>query len=362
MSTTLLKVRAQYPLHCHSIGAVIGVLVYLFVGPGDCPSPAEAVPPFLYGSLFAFIAIQLLAVIVENIIFSISAKGSIFDRRGERKRRWLPFWLAIRVLIYLLEIEIVIVCTVAVFGPAPFAAGALQCPEYHDGPLVFAKTAVGTLIVFLAIYGVSFAIFLDPLRLCHPPTIINKLKDVISKKAHNEEDHGCDGGSEDCEAAARLDNDAVRHGSNCHAANSSSDANSSTDIDRRTTRVLGFGRFRGRVKRAICCLNAGGRRSKDTAFQEVAFALYTLFSQGDIENRLVPSDIVAGMVLLNRCHKRKKNIRCSRDVDKGCTCKECLRIKFKCVSLTCEKHLTSGCLRCLHVYCTCVYIISWFFN
>ena len=307
-----------------SIGAVIGVLIYLFVGPEGCSDPAgaaEAVPPLLYGSLFAFIFIQLLAVIVENIIFSISAKGSIYDSEHERKRRWLPFWLFIRVLLFLIEMEVVIVCAVAVFGPAPYAAGALMCPEYHDGPLVFAKAVVITLFVLLAIYASGFAIFLDPLGVCHAPVIIEKLKELIEngKKDENE--------GVDFEAAGKKNEEL---GLEADHQNQPADNNSS---DSSRGRLLGLGRFLGKAKRALCCLNTGGKRSKTSAFREVALALYTLFSDtDDVEKRLVPSDILAGMILLSQNHDRVKKIpKCTSAVE-GCICRRCSRKEFRRVS------------------------------
>ena len=292
---------------------MIGVLIYLFVGPEGCPDPPETVPPLLYGSLFAFIVIQLLAVIVETIIFSISAKGSIYHSEQERKRRWLPFWLFIRVLLFLIETELAIVCTVAVFGPAPYAAGALQCPEYHNGPLVFAKAVVITLFVLLAIYATGFAIFLDPLGVCRAPTIIEKLKELIENEKKDKES--------DYEADRR---------------NEPVNTNSGDPSHHDRGRMIGLGHILGKAKRALCCLNTGGKRSKTTALREVALALYTLFSADteDLEKRLVPSDILAGMILLSQYHDQKKKIQCSFAVEgsKRCVCRRCSRKEFRRVS------------------------------
>jgi hypothetical protein len=333
-------------MHICSIGAVIGVLIYLFVGPEGCSDPAgaaEIVPPLLYGSLFAFIFVQLLAVIVENIIFSISAKGSIYDSKHERKRRWLPFWLFIRVLLFLVEIEVVIVCAVAVFGPAPYAAGALQCPEYHDGPLVFAKAIVITLCVLLAIYASGFAIFLDPLGVCHAPITIEKLKELIKNGKMDEDDS---------EAADQNFNDTNPNESShkekqamcClstggkekeeHDKEAARQNESSSDSSRE--RSIGLGHFLGKAKRALCCLNTGGKRSKSSALREVALALYTVFSDTeDEEKRLVPSDILAGMILLSQYHKKMKKTQCSSasEGNKGCVCRQCLIKEFRRVSL-----------------------------
>ena len=273
---------------------MIGVLIYLFVGPDGCPDPPEQVPPFLYGCLFAFIGIELPIVLVENIILSISLKGPIFDHIYKNKRRWLPFWLLIRVILYFIEAAVVIVCTVAVFGPAPFAAGALQCPEYHDGPLVFAQAVIVTLLVILGIYAAGFAIYLDPLGLCCAPSVLEDLGHIDEV------------GDDELDAELR-------------------EYLSNNQLGKLHRNHIGFGRAFRKVRGTLCCLNAGGKRSRTTAMQEVSLALYTLFSdvgREDKRDRMVPSDLVAGMILVsrNQKHKREHCPVCTNDYTISCTC------------------------------------------
>lgn len=275
--------------YSHSIGAVTGVLIYLFVGPEGCPDPPEIVPPFLYGSLFVFIGIQLIVVIVENILFSISIKGPIY---GHKKRRWLPFWLFTRVALFFVETAVVILCTVAVFGPAPYAAGALQCPEYHDGPLVFARVVVVLLLVLLVIYAIGFAIYLDPLGLCCAPSLLQEMRVVDDTEELDD----------DLRAYLTQNNLGKLHRSH-----------------------IGYGRAFRKVRGALCCLNAGGQRSRTTAMQEVALALHTIFSDVGLEDksqRLVPSDLVAGMILVSRNQKHIKKTcpDCSANEGVNCSC------------------------------------------
>ena len=279
----------------------------MFVGPEGCTNdPPDRAPPFLYGSLFAFIGVQLLAIIVENIIFSISVKGPIYDRHN--KRRWLPCWLLTRVLLFIAETEMVIVCTVAVFGPAPYGAGALQCQEYHDGPLVFARVAVIALLVLLAIYAIGFAIFLDPLELCRAPVVIEKLKKVIDE-------------SEDFDSNEDDESWNLEHGE--HKPNA---------VRTRSQSRIGLGRVLTKMKRALCCLNAGGKRSKKTALREVALALYTIFSDEDVQKGLVLTDILAGMILVSRSQKYGCEI-CRNAGKPRCSCNR-LENKFREVSCT----------------------------
>lgn len=279
---------------------MIGVLIYLFVGPEGCPDPPENVPPFLYGSLFAFIGVELPVVIIENIILSISLKGPIYDKN---KRRWLPFWLLIRVILFFIEAAVVIICAGAVFGPAPHGAGALQCPEYHDGPLVFAEAVVVTLLVLLGIYAVGFTIFLDPLGICCAPSVLEDLGHID-------------------EAEDELDADLREYLSN-------------NNLGKLHRNHIGFGRAFRKVRGALCCLDAGGKRSRTTAMQEVALALHTVFSEAgrvdkrdgitgkvDKRDRIVPSDLVAGMILVsrNQKHKRENCLQCTRNRGLSCTC------------------------------------------
>ena len=287
--------------YVHSIGAVIGVLIYLFVGPEGCPDPPEQVPPFLYGSLFSLLGIELLTVLVENIIFSISIKGPMYDHHN-KNRQWLPFWLFARVPLFVVELAVVIVCTVAVFGPAPYAAGALQCPEYHDGPLVFAEAVVVGLLVLLLFYALGFAIYLDPLGLCCAPSVLEEMR-------HVDDVEELDGEQREYLAENKLGKLHRNH--------------------------IGFGRVFRKVRGALCCLSAGGKRSRNTAMQEVALALHTIFSDvGGHDNpkdNLVISDLVAGMILVSRNQKFKRE-ECS-----DCTSKEnascsCLVKDFRAVS------------------------------
>ena len=295
--------------HAHSIGAVIGVLIYLFVGPEGCPEPQENVPPFLYGSLFAFIGVQLLTVLVENVIFSISAKGSIYDHRTKKpRRRSIGLWLLVRVGLFFVETAVVIVCTVAVFGPAPYAAGALQCPEYHDGPLVFAEAVTVGLIVLLTLYAIGFTIYLDPLGICCAPSL---LKDTKHLQDHSSLPHNCkytEEGTDGDSERKTLDEVATQ-----------------SNVGQVHRNHIGFGRIFRKFRGVVCCLSAGGKRSRTTAMQEVALALHTVFSDVGVkkpEERVVPSDLVAGMILVSRNQKstRENCPNCSSRDGVSCTC------------------------------------------
>lgn len=72
---------------------------------------------------------------------------------------------------------------------------------------------------------------------------------------------------------------------------------------------LGHRKFYRRFKALCCCFKTGGNRSSSLAMHDAAKALHTMF--GDLD--LVPSDVVAGLVLLHRDQK-KKMLECKCDV------------------------------------------------
>ena len=265
------------------------MLIYLFFGPDGCPQEEE-VPPFLYGSLFALLGILLLAVFNENIIFSISLKGSI-DNNSNR-RYWLPHWLMARVVLIVIEFASVLVCMVAIFGPGPYAAGALQCPEFHDGPLIFAKVVVILLLVTILIYFIGFSLYLDPFGLLCSPSLWHDLEKLEKAAEREEEGEGAEG-AEDVEGGilAYAKNNRLGHLHRSH---------------------IGYGKIFRKLRGVMCCLNGGrgNNRSRATAMHEMALAFHTVFSGG----QKVTTDLVAGLIMLSQYQKKVRK-RCSVEKD-----------------------------------------------
>jgi hypothetical protein len=169
-----------------------------------------------------------------------------------------------------MEFLVLIVCLVAVFGPAPYAAGALQCPEYHDGPLVFAKVVVvGTLITIL-VYVTGFFIYLDPCGLLCSPSVWHDYE-THYKEAEKVAD------STDA-VHAYFQDSRLGHLHRSH---------------------YGYGRIFWKIRSLFCCTDSTGNRSRTTAMQEMALAFHTLFSDTDH----VTTDLVAGLILLSRYQK-----------------------------------------------------------
>lgn len=252
---------------------MVGVLVYLFITPSGCDSDDSEVPPFLYGSLFALATLEVIIMINEVVIFSISSRGAIHDTES---RKTLPGFLFVRVILFVLEVAVVIVCLFAVFSPS--VSGQLDCKEIQNGPLTFARVLLIALLVILAVYAVGFLVFIDACS-CLTPDF---LKDMTHLNAI-----GGDGIHDD-----KLD-----------------------EKERKVLEEYGTGKFhrskvgKGKILRRVwallCCHRGSGHRSRTVALNDLAKAIYTVFSDSDV----VVSDLVVGLILVNR-HQKKKQKEC----------------------------------------------------
>ena len=150
-----------------------------------------------------------------------------------------------------------------------------------------------TLLVLLCLYAIGFIIYLDPLGICCAPSVLEDLGHID-------------------EAEDELDAELREYLSNNH-------------LGKLHRNHIGFGRAFRKVRGALCCLDAGGKRSRTTAMQEVALALHTVFSDAgreDKRDRIVPSDLVAGMILVSRNQKNKREncSQCANNRAVSCTC------------------------------------------
>lgn len=237
----------------------------------------ESIPPFLYGSLFLLVGVLLLAILNENIIFSISSRGSVVYKMERRK--WLKFWLFLRVGTITAEFVILLVCLVAVYGPAPYAAGALECAEFHDGPLVFARVIVILMLATILLYVVGFLVYLDPCGLLCSPKIWGDYETLHQSVAESE-NHA--------DIGEYLKDSRLGHLHRSH---------------------YGYGRIFYKIRGLLFCKNGAGNRSRTTAMQEMALAFHTLFS----DSNFVTSDLIAGMILLSRYQKKLRERWCAKE-------------------------------------------------
>ena len=251
------------------------MLVYLFITPSGCESDVSEVPPFLYGSLLALVTLEVVIMINEVVIFSISSRGAI---RDSKRRKSLPVFLFVRVILFVVEVAMVIVCLFAVFSPS--VSGQLDCKEIQNGPLTFARVLLIMLLVLLAIYTVGFLVFIDACN-CLTPRF---LKDMTHLN--------------------------VVGGDGIHDDNLSEE-------ERKTLAEYGTGKFhrskvgKGKIIRRmwalLLCQRSSGHRSRSIALRDLAKAIYTVFSDSDV----VVSDLLAGLILVNRDQKKKqKECKC----------------------------------------------------
>lgn len=262
------------PSLSRSFGLVVGILVYLYVpeNTSQCTADTQTIPPFLYGSLFALLVIELAAMVSETLVFSISARGTL---SSSKRRGKLPIFLLIRVVLFVLEIVTVIVCTVAVYDPGTLER--LTCIELQQNSLRFARGVIISLWVLLFIYTVGFLVFLDPCGAC-TPSLLSEMEII------NEYDN--------------LDKDAdgLYHAS-CTAEDI--EKGNGGKIPKLHRSKLGQLRLYRKFATLCCCIQAGGNQSQTFALRELSRALYTLFSDVD----MVLSDILAGVVLLKRSQR-----------------------------------------------------------
>lgn len=262
-----------------SFGLIFGVLVYLYVPESTtlCTAETQLIPPFLYGSLIALLVIELLAMISETLVFSVSARGTLSN---SKRRGKLPIFLLSRVVLFILEIVMVIVCTVAVYNPSTLEQ--LTCSELQQNSLRFARGVIISLWVLLFLYTIGFLIFLDPCGVCTPSLlremeIINEFDNFDKKDAD---------GLYCASSAAAWDIEKGNGGK----------------FPRLHRSKVGQLRLYRKFATLCCCLQAGGNHSQTFALRELSRALYTLFSDVD----MVLSDVLAGIVLLKNSQKALK--------------------------------------------------------
>ena len=198
------------------------------------------------------------------------------------RRNSLQYWLFIRVGLIIVEFLCLLVCAVAVFGPAPYAAGGLECSEFHDGPLLFAQIIVVIMLIVILVYFIGFGLYLDPFGLLCSPSLWHDLEKV-EKAAEN--------------PMEEVDGEILAYAKNSRLGN----------LHRSH---IGYGKIFRKLRGLLCCLNSNGNRSRSTAMHEMALAFHTMFSSED----KVTTDIVAGLILLSQYQKRLRQ-KCTDNDD-----------------------------------------------
>ena len=267
---------------------MLGVLIYLYAAPLGCDNESLVTPPWLYGTLFASLLLEFAVVISDAIIMSKSCRGRIdhtdivhrdttfhmvdggagtsngsrtSDPDSAGPRRTLKRYLFLRIVLFLLEFVLS-----GMYGYACWSPGLtdqlLRCDEFR-GPIYFARAVAVAWWLILVVSSIFWLVFLDPVGVCSPG-----LLDQMGFLDEEEDDEG----------------DTDPHFGKVHRAH------------------LGSRRIRRRLNTLLCCcLCCTKHRERGLAIEDTARVLHSLFDDVDV----VGSDLVAGLILLNKDQKRK---------------------------------------------------------
>ena len=274
---------------------MVGVLVYLYVAPVGCNDLTLEAPPWLYGTLFATLLLEFAVLMNDAVIMSISCRGRIDHSREPgpdettymfdmaelsiKKRRWLDpdstsprrsikWCLYFRVFLFLLEIVLSGFYGYAVWSPQ-ITDQILQCDRF-TGPVYFARGVAITWWIVIIISSILWSVFLDPIGICSP-----RILEELDNFSDEEEDK---------------------------------EADSSEHTVLKFRAHIGWKRIKRRLMSLFCCcLGVVRHRERGVALEDAARVMQSIFNDVD----LVGSDLVAGLILLNRDQRRKiRNNEC----------------------------------------------------
>lgn len=259
-----------------SIALIIAALLYFFFVPfGYEPDPVgmemgsssgavelqcrDLLPATIYISLAVVLLLQVLVTINEVCIFIVSSQGTVLS---DRPRRWIPGLLYVRIGLFLVDMAALIVTSWALLDSHAFAM-LETCPPYITA-LRFSQAIVAVIWLTLLIYGVGFLLYIGPACFFD----LNK-KDMPSFVVGVEL-------SDQDRSARKLWKKAYR----------------GTVETRRIARHL-------RKGSSLICIR--DNVATTSALEHLAFSLFRVFRNVG----LVPSDILAGFLVLQRDQKKK---------------------------------------------------------
>ena len=318
-----VDILACVHVSCSSI-LMMAALAALWISP-PCID-GQDLPPILYSSFFILLAIEIGVIIVETIIMSISYRGRIW---ATEKRKSLPNYIYIRLILLVFEIIAAIICSVASFNS--HLIGKLECNSYR---VAVALVKVSSVLIWIKIVGfkVRMCVFLDPCG-CFTPgllqhlsfldtaddvgetptpflrersdswfTYIFRLKRPPLAPAYSR--------APSYSATRYRKTSAVRFWDRQVSLSQNLRGGvTPEEFFREISRVhrnrIESRQMERRLRVIFCCLGVGGHRSRGIAVKDIARALYTLFDFDEEEEgresvRLVLSDVIAGFKLVNR--------------------------------------------------------------
>ena len=258
----------------------MGILVYLYA-PLDCEDKSISPPPWLYGTLFAFLLLELVALIVNAIVMSVSCRttlGFLMSLKNGAdditiycitRKKLLMSALYLNGILFVFEFVNLVLLTYACWSPAVLEK-IKDCDSF-EGPLVFAKAIV--------VFGYVLAFFtcivwlwcIDPLG-CFTQGLFDRLNEINQK----------------IRSITSSDEEAPNVRTASNYVNSDHMAEESRPFHRRLDLVC-------------CCVSDRKHPSRKVALQDAANVLYILFMDLD----LVSTDLLAGLLLLQKRQKRQ---------------------------------------------------------
>ena len=272
---------------------MIAFALILLVGQDCFPDGTREEVVFTF--IFSQIATHVLVIISEVLVAFVSSRGTI---NNDRPRRFLPYFLCIRAILYALEILNI------VFGGyvawSPYIQDHIRCEHSDRASYTIAAYEI-SLIVVHVIIAVLFMIYFDPLGL-KTPSLLKEL-DIV--------------GDNDNDDDIMFELVKVHHnkqGGKVHKV-----------VERkRMYRASARTRWTQRV-RVLCCCAGANNRAKRQALEDIAHAMATIFDGVE----MVTTDFIAALMLVHR--DQKEQIKKQRD----------LGAQLKRVSYPCTLH---GCV------------------
>lgn len=254
----------------HSFALIVATLFYIYFAPfaysgnmdtdssgsGGCE---KVEPPLLFAvSLFLVLCMQILVAISEVCIFAVSSQGTVTN---DKRRRWLPLLLYLRIALAAADVASLIFASWAVLSGDTFSE-LEQCPPSITA-LRFSQAIVSVIWFTLLVYAIGFLLYLGPaccFKMSQP------LPDYLVNVEQDEQNR----------SAKKLWKNAVR----------------GTIQSRRIARDL------KKTSSLVCVKDSP---ATNAALDELSYAFYRVFRNIG----LVPSDILAGFLILHRNQTKK---------------------------------------------------------
>ena len=248
---------------------------------------------------------------------SISRRGTIWN---SKPRRMIAKYIYVRIILAISELLTVIVCSVAVYDPAVTDQLIEECSGYKKA-ILSAQVLVAFLWLILLLFVIKGLLFVDPLGL-FTPGLLQHLSfldttDNVGDLPSPDSGESKQSTSPDFMLKEPSLTTADTLQVSFHYLHRAKRISSRIDslplqsLQRQYSKVyrsnVGQRGLIRRLQAICCCLGVGGHRSRGNALEDVAKALYAMLDFEDVD--LVLSDVISGLVLLNKDQKKKKKRR-----------------------------------------------------